>query len=67
MAGTPGPNNAMLTSSGSLWGFPRTVPHMLGVTAPDDGSQAAPSAKQRGPLGFIQAVLFQWVNRKPGW
>ncbi len=32
MAGTPGPNNAMLTSSGSLWGFRRTVPHMLGVS-----------------------------------
>ena len=31
MAGTPGPNNAMLASSGSLWGFRRTVPHMLGV------------------------------------
>lgn len=30
-AGTPGPNNAMLTSSGSLWGFRRTIPHMLGV------------------------------------
>lgn len=32
MAGTPGPNNAMLSSSGSLWGFRRTVPHMLGVS-----------------------------------
>jgi threonine/homoserine/homoserine lactone efflux protein len=31
-AGTPGPNNAMLTSSGSLWGFRRTIPHMLGVS-----------------------------------
>jgi threonine/homoserine/homoserine lactone efflux protein len=31
MTGTPGPNNAMLASSGSLWGFRRTVPHMLGV------------------------------------
>jgi threonine/homoserine/homoserine lactone efflux protein len=32
MAGTPGPNNAMLASSGSVWGFRRTVPHMLGVS-----------------------------------
>lgn len=32
MAGTPGPNNAMLSSSGSLWGFRRTVPHMLGIS-----------------------------------
>ncbi len=31
-AGTPGPNNAMLTSSGSLWGFRPTIPHMLGVS-----------------------------------
>ena len=32
MAGTPGPNNAMLTLSGSQWGFRRTVPHMLGIS-----------------------------------
>jgi threonine/homoserine/homoserine lactone efflux protein len=32
MAGTPGPNNAMLSSSGSLWGFRRTVPHMVGIS-----------------------------------
>jgi len=25
------PNNAMLAASGSLWGFRRTIPHMLGV------------------------------------
>ncbi|RJG01682.1 LysE family translocator [Noviherbaspirillum sedimenti] len=30
---TPGPNNIMLTSSGILFGFGRTVPHMFGVTA----------------------------------
>lgn len=29
---TPGPNNIMLTSSGILFGFARTIPHMLGVT-----------------------------------
>ncbi|RZI41383.1 LysE family translocator [Herbaspirillum sp. HC18] len=29
---TPGPNNIMLTSSGILFGFVRSVPHMLGVT-----------------------------------
>lgn len=29
---TPGPNNIMLTSSGILFGFLRSVPHMLGVT-----------------------------------
>lgn len=30
-AGTPGPNNIMLTASGSAFGFRRTVPHMLGI------------------------------------
>lgn len=29
---TPGPNNIMLTSSGILFGFVRSIPHMLGVT-----------------------------------
>src|ERR1700759_775920 len=31
MPATPGPNNAMLASSGALWGFRRTIPHMLGI------------------------------------
>jgi threonine/homoserine/homoserine lactone efflux protein len=31
MAATPGPNNTMLTASGSVWGFRRTIPHMLGI------------------------------------
>ena len=30
---TPGPNNIMLTSSGIWFGFRRSLPHMLGVTA----------------------------------
>jgi threonine/homoserine/homoserine lactone efflux protein len=29
---TPGPNNIMLTSSGILFGFARSIPHMLGIT-----------------------------------
>ncbi|WP_192804951.1 LysE family translocator [Noviherbaspirillum aerium] len=29
---TPGPNNIMLTSSGILFGFLRSIPHMLGIT-----------------------------------
>ena len=29
---TPGPNNLMLTSSGILFGFARSIPHMLGIT-----------------------------------
>lgn len=30
---TPGPNNIMLTSSGILFGFVRSIPHMFGITA----------------------------------
>ena len=29
---TPGPNNIMLTTSGLLFGFVRSIPHMLGIT-----------------------------------
>ncbi len=31
MSATPGPNNAMLTASGALFGLRRSVPHLLGV------------------------------------
>jgi threonine/homoserine/homoserine lactone efflux protein len=30
---TPGPNNIMLTASGVNFGFRRTIPHMLGISA----------------------------------
>ncbi len=30
---TPGPNNLMLTTSGIRFGFARSIPHMLGITA----------------------------------
>lgn len=30
-AGTPGPNNLMLTASGATYGFVRSIPHMLGI------------------------------------
>jgi threonine/homoserine/homoserine lactone efflux protein len=30
-AGTPGPNNIMVMSSGATFGFRRTVPHLLGI------------------------------------
>jgi threonine/homoserine/homoserine lactone efflux protein len=33
MAITPGPNNVMLTASGANFGFRRTVPHILGISA----------------------------------
>ena len=31
MSGTPGPNNVMLTASGALYGYRRTLPHILGI------------------------------------
>ncbi len=30
---TPGPNNILLTASGARFGFRRTVPHVLGISA----------------------------------
>jgi threonine/homoserine/homoserine lactone efflux protein len=33
MSITPGPNNVMLTASGANFGFRRTLPHMLGISA----------------------------------
>ncbi|MFP8968028.1 LysE family translocator [Pokkaliibacter sp. CJK22405] len=32
MAGTPGPNNMMLTASGARFGWRRTLPHILGIS-----------------------------------
>ncbi|MCP5163303.1 MAG: LysE family translocator [Hahellaceae bacterium] len=32
-AGSPGPNNLMLTASGAIYGFRRTIPHMFGILA----------------------------------
>ncbi len=31
MAGSPGPNNLMLTASGANFGFRRSIPHILGI------------------------------------
>ena len=33
MSATPGPNNMMLLASGVNFGFRRTIPHMLGISA----------------------------------
>lgn len=33
MSATPGPNNMMLLASGVNYGFRRTIPHMLGISA----------------------------------
>ena len=106
---TPGPNNLMLMTSGTHFGFRRTVPHLLGVSggfvlmtltigvgvaglfkafpiafevlkwvsvayllylawhiATASAVLADPQSEglDRKPMGFLQAVLFQWVNPK---
>ncbi|MEY3666828.1 MAG: hypothetical protein RL572_368, partial [Pseudomonadota bacterium] len=33
MVGTPGPNNLMLLTAGANFGFRRSLPHILGITA----------------------------------
>ncbi|MHB1302677.1 MAG: LysE family translocator [Acidiphilium sp.] len=33
MSGTPGPNNIMVTASAATFGFRRTMPHVLGISA----------------------------------
>ncbi|TFY97016.1 LysE family translocator [Ramlibacter humi] len=33
MSGTPGPNNVMLATSGTNFGYRRTLPHLLGINA----------------------------------
>ena len=104
MSVTPGPNNIMLAASGVNFGFRRTLPHLLGVSAGNSVQvlivasglawvmawldalrlplvvvgcgyllwlalrQARAGQPGRGgrvaPLGFVAAVLFQWVNPK---
>ncbi len=32
MSATPGPNNAMVTASGAVWGLRRTMPHVVGIS-----------------------------------
>lgn len=60
---TPGPNNIMLTSSGIMFGFKRSIPHMLGITV-GFGSMLAMCAAGIGSLllaapwlhGFLKAA-----------
>ena len=64
MAGTPGPNNAMLTSSGSIWGFRRTVPHMVGISV---GFPAMLLAVSLGAGGLLRAhptvlTVMRWLG-----
>ena len=68
---TPGPNNAMLASSGATFGFRRTVPHALGVAlgfpamlflvALGLGEVFARSTVLQETLRYCGAALLLWV------
>lgn len=64
MSITPGPNNVMLTASGANFGFRRTLPHMLGISA-GCGLQITAVCAGLGALfhqwPVLQTVL-QWVG-----
>lgn len=51
MSITPGPNNVMLTASGANFGFRRTVPHLLGISA---GCAVQIAAVCAGPGALFQ-------------
>jgi threonine/homoserine/homoserine lactone efflux protein len=53
---TPGPNNSMLASSGILFGFRRTVPHLFGITA-GLGAMLVVSAAGIGSLVLTMPAL----------
>ena len=61
---TPGPNNILLTASGARFGFRRTVPHVLGISA-GMGLMLMLVAMGLGAL-FAQWPLLQTVLRVLG-
>lgn len=61
---TPGPNNVLLTASGARFGFRRSVPHVLGISA-GMGLMLMLVAMGLGAL-FVQWPLLQTVLRVLG-
>lgn len=70
MAGTPGPNNTILTASGANYGFRRTMPHLLGVVigvaaiflaAGAVGSALVSDPRVRGPLKWVGVAYLLWL------
>ncbi len=59
MSATPGPNNMMLTASGALYGFRRTLPHILGISI---GVMVLMLAVAMG----LSAVFMQWPALQQG-
>lgn len=62
MSATSGPNNAMVTASGTTWGFRRTLPHMLGVAV---GFPAMPVAVALGAGEVLRAR--PWLHEALRW
>jgi len=61
---TPGPNNIMLASSGLVFGFRRTMPHILGISM---GCTVMLVLSGLGLAVVFQAVpMLQWVIRIAG-
>ncbi len=75
-AWTPGPNNAMVASSGATFGLRRTVPHVLGIALGFPmmvlvvglalGEMFQASAAFREILRWSGAVLLLWVAWRVG-
>jgi threonine/homoserine/homoserine lactone efflux protein len=70
MAGTPGPNNTILTASGANYGFRRTMPHLLGVAigvaaiflaVGAAGSALVGDPRVREPLKWIGVAYLLWL------
>lgn len=70
MAGTPGPNNTILTASGANYGFRRTLPHLLGVTlgvaviflvVATVGTALVSDPRVRGPLKWAGIAYLLWL------
>ncbi len=64
MTGTPGPNNIMLTVSGTNFGYRKTIPHMLGICA-GNSTQAALCCLGLGTVFTAYPILHHiltWVG-----
>jgi threonine/homoserine/homoserine lactone efflux protein len=70
MAGTPGPNNTILTASGANYGFRRTLPHLFGVAlgvaviflvVGAVGSALVSDPRVRGPLKWAGIAYLLWL------
>ena len=64
ISATPGPNNVMVAASGATYGFSRTVPHILGISAGFPLMLGIVAVGAAGPLRawpWLHEVL-RWVG-----